>query len=205
MKNKKDNYTIFPLFSVPLVTPQEKYPFNKRELNYIKKLKKSKNAYNRVSINNYVLKVPEFNSIKKYLQKWLDIYAYEFLKIKDIEFYITQSWCNYNATYDKHHTHTHPNSLISGVFYIQGDHTPIVFTRGKSLLPFLVNHKSFDMYNARTYWVNMEAGQLFLFPSTLIHSVKENKSKIKRISLSFNTFAKGTFGELSDLDCLKLT
>ena len=205
MKNKKDNYTIFPLFSVPLVTPQERYPFNKRELNYIKKLKKSKNAYNSVSINNYVLKVPEFNSIKKYLQKWLDIYAHEFLKIKDIEFYITQSWCNYNATYDKHHTHTHPNSLISGVFYIQGDQTPIVFTRGKSLLPFLVNHKSFDMYNARTYWVNMEAGQLFLFPSTLIHSVKENKSKIKRISLSFNTFAKGKFGELNDLDRLELT
>ena len=204
MKNKQDKYLIFPLFSTPLVVPEETYQFNKKELNYIKKLKTTKNSYNRSSINKYLLKAPELSSIKKYLEKWLNIYAHEFLKIKGVKFYITQSWCNYNAVGDKHHAHIHPNSLISGVFYIQGDKTPIEFGRDKNLLPLQVNHESFHIYNARTYWVNVETGKLFLFPSTLNHSVKKNVSKTKRISLSFNTYARGEFGEAYKLTHLKL-
>ena len=35
------------------------------------------------------------------------------MKIKDVEFYITQSWMNTNPPHSYHHTHMHPNlSLI---------------------------------------------------------------------------------------------
>jgi hypothetical protein len=32
--------------------------------------------------------------------------------------YITQSWLNYTETNQYHHKHEHPNSLVSGVFYV---------------------------------------------------------------------------------------
>ena len=205
MKNKQDKYLIFPLFSTPLVVTDEIYQFKKSELKYIKKLKTTENTYNRVSLEDQVLKSPELRSLKKHLQKWLHIYAHEFLKITDVKLYFTQSWCNYNSVGDKHHAHHHPNSLVSGVFFIQGNETPIEFTREEKLFPMSVNHKSFDIYNAQTYSINMDAGKLFLFPSSLIHSVKENISNTQRISLSFNTFAKGKFGKRPDRDYLKLT
>ena len=205
MKNKQDKYLIFPLFSTPLVVPEETYQFNKKELNYIKKLKTTKNSYNRSSINKYLLKAPELSSIKKYLEKWLNIYAHEFLKIKGVKFYFTQSWCNYNDRGTKHHSHHHPDSLVSGVFYIQGDKIAIKFAREKRLFPMQVTHKSFDIYNAGTYSIELDVGKLFLFPSSLIHSVQENISNTQRISLSFNTFAKGKFGKRPDRDYLKLT
>jgi|TARA_R110002020_G_scaffold219622_2_gene427517 uncharacterized protein (TIGR02466 family) len=205
MKNKQDKYLIFPLFSTPLVVTDEIYQFKKSELKYIKKLKTKANTYNRVSLEDQVLQSPELRSLKKHLQKWLHIYAYEFLKITDVKFYITQSWCNYNSGGDKHHAHHHPNSLVSGVFFIQGNETPIEFSREKKLFPMQLNHKSFDIYNAQTYSINMDAGKLFLFPSSLIHSVKENISNTQRISLSFNTFAKGEFGKQEHREYLKLT
>ena len=205
MKNKQDKYLIFPLFSTPLVVPEETYQLKKSELKCIKKLKTRENTYNRISFEDQILTYPELSSLKKYLKKWLDIYTHEFLRITDLKFYFTQSWCNYNDRGTKHHSHHHPDSLVSGVFYIQGDKIAIKFAREKRLFPLQVNHKSFDIYNAGTYSIELDVGKLFLFPSSLIHSVQENISNTQRISLSFNTFAKGKFGKRPDRDYLKLT
>ena len=40
--------------------------------------------------------------------------------------------------------------------------------------------------------VTVKNGDLILFPSTLMHSVKTNTSNKERISLAFNSFIKGT-------------
>jgi ectoine hydroxylase-related dioxygenase (phytanoyl-CoA dioxygenase family) len=47
--------------------------------------------------------------------------------------------------------------------------------------------------------LSAESGELLLFLSTLEHSVLENKSEEDRISISFNTFTKGSIGSIEDL------
>ena len=55
-------------------------------------------------------------------------------------------------------------------------------------------------------WCNMEvkSSELVLFPSTLKHSVPVNKDENDRISLSFNTFSKGVFGDENKLNYLNV-
>ena len=199
--NAELQYNILPLFSMPVIISQEEYKFNKKELKFVKSLAKKPNMLNNYSQNTEVLNSPELSQLKDYLQKWVNIYAHNFLKIKNsvTEFYITQSWCNYNIKGEGHHFHNHPNSLISGVFYIQGEYCPIEFKRNEKIFPFDFVYDSFDLYNSASYWVDLEVGKLFLFPSSLVHSVRENMSKKTRISLSFNTFTKGVLGEKEKL------
>ncbi len=47
--------------------------------------------------------------------------AYYYNNPNNITPYITQSWLNYTETNQYHHKHQHPNSLVSGVFYINCD------------------------------------------------------------------------------------
>ena len=47
-------------------------------------------------------------------------------KLKTIEIYITISWINYTETNQYHHAHSHPNSVISGVYYIETDESDTI-------------------------------------------------------------------------------
>ena len=75
---------------------------------------------------------------------------------------------------------------------------PITFYNSdRNLFGNLMSYEDFAAPNennaAQVYFKN-ENGKLFLFPSTLMHSVAKNKSDVERISLSFNTFIKGQLG-----------
>ena len=48
----------------------------------------------------------------------------------------------------------------------------------------------------------MKMGELIIFPSSLTHSVRANQSDEERISLSFNTWAKGSLGSERELTYL---
>ena len=117
---------------------------------------------------------------------------------------ITQSWINLNPTTTSHHTHSHFNSVLSGIFYIQvneetGDihfHRPHLQSR--QIMDVITD---WNKYNFQTVYFTPKNGDLFLFPSTLMHAVSVNKSPINRISLSFNTFYDGMFG--SELNLTK--
>ncbi len=206
MNTDKPKSIIYPLFAIPLMVSEEEYNLNISELEYIKNLRSTRTTddENRRTIESEILESPELSSLKAFILKWINFYAHEFLFItKSTEFYLTQSWCNYSVKGDTHKAHMHSNSLISGVFYIQGESTPIVFHRAESMFSLIFDQVSYDnFYDA--YKVDMQIGKIFLFPSTLRHSVVENKTNTERISLAFNTFATGKFGAKVDSNWLKL-
>ena len=127
------------------------------------------------------------------------IFFYDSFKVKkDIEIYITQSWINFNQKNTSHHRHKHVNSIISSVIFIKGEMCPITFYNSeRNLFGNLLSFEDFtapnENNNSRVYF-NNQNGKLFLFPSTLMHSVERNNSEVERISLSFNTFIKGQLG-----------
>ena len=197
-----ETYNIKRLFSIPVFQSSEKYKFNKSELEFIHKQKENvaiNQNGNSYSKNNYVLDSPELKNLKEFCNNNLFIYFYDRFNVKkDIEIYITQSWINFNQKGTSHHRHKHVNSIISSVFFIKGEMCPITFYNSeRNLFGNLMSYEDFaapNENNAAQVYFNNENGKLFLFPSTLMHSVAKNKSDVERISLSFNTFIKGQLG-----------
>ena len=207
-----ETYNIKRLFSTPVFQSSEKYKFNKSELEFVHKQKENvaiNQNGNSYSKNNYVLDSPELKNLKEFCNKNLLMFFYDRFKVKkDIEIYITQSWINFNQKDTSHHRHKHVNSIISSVLFIKGEMCPITFYNSdRNLFGNLMSYEDFAAPNennaAQVYFKN-ENGKLFLFPSTLMHSVAKNKSDVERISLSFNTFIRGQLGGDSTLQILNI-
>tara|TARA_R100000008_G_scaffold65453_1_gene42431 strand:- start:277 stop:882 length:606 start_codon:yes stop_codon:yes gene_type:complete len=154
--------------------------------------------------DTYVLdNMPEFKDLKsKILLHIKEYFEYVYRPVDNIGIYITQSWINRIEQGGYHHRHTHPNSFISGVLYLQtqeGDH--ILFEKEDNP-QIKVEPTIFERYNSSSWRVDVKSMDLVLFPSTLMHLVPVKNSKGIRISLSFNTFLKGVLG--SQLSCNEL-
>ena len=60
------------------------------------------------------------------------------------------------------------------------------------------------MFNSGERVLPVKALDLILFPSWIEHSVKSNQGNQDRISISFNVFARGIFGDVNKLTELHL-
>jgi ectoine hydroxylase-related dioxygenase (phytanoyl-CoA dioxygenase family) len=108
--------------------------------------------------------------------------------------------------------HTHPNSLISGVFYF-GEGSPktsVVRFHKMSLnvntpviRPKLVSDKRELKYAQSEFNIEFIPGLLLLFPSYLHHSVPLNNTDKVRCSLAFNVVPTIGFGDERELTELK--
>ena len=112
---------------------------------------------------------------------------------------ITTSWLNLYQQGDSTHQHSHSNSIISGVYYLEDcDHTaPIQFHRAPgyvNLWPNTINLpiKQHNALNIDVITVIPKKGELIMWPSHLAHSVPPNESDTPRHTIAFNTFVKGT-------------
>jgi len=119
--------------------------------------------------------------------------------------YITQSWLNYTKTDQFHHHHSHANSYVSGVFYVNADKEVDKIAFHKRSLPTIELHKTeYNIFNSNSWWYPVKTGDIILFPSFLIHGVDKKKGTNTRISLSFNVFIKGKIGNKLQLTELML-
>jgi len=201
------NDTIVNLFPTTVMICEQKYKLSNKEIEYIKNIKQEKNhggGENYKSVSSNILENNELSNLKKYLNHKIQDYAYKHFQIKEyVEFYITQSWSNYNNKKEKHHKHSHPNSIISGVYYVQGN-APINFYRRNQVFALDFQVQNFTIENAHSWFFDVKPNDLILFPSSLEHSVKENEIDETRISIAFNTFVKGKIGEEKNLTELNI-
>jgi hypothetical protein len=93
---------------------------------------------------------------------------------------------------------------VSGVLYLNvvKDVDHIVFHKNDYIM-FNFNTKGDNPYNTNMWRINVENGDLILFPSNLQHDVPFRDLDNIRISLSFNSYFKGVLGE--DYKLNKLT
>lgn len=125
------------------------------------------------------------------------------------ELKVTQLWGNKEELKQWHYTHIHPNSVVSGVFYLTDSNAKTWFSveniwsncdRGM-YNPLRVNpvDKALIIHKQKTI-----AGDLIIFPSCLVHSVDEhNIQNNPRYTMSFNSFPcgkVGNYGRLSGLE-----
>ena len=111
--------------------------------------------------------------------------------------YITQSWLNWTNKGQHHHEHQHPNSFLSGVFYLNvAPSDEITFHRLREPSSFVLHAEleNSNKYNSSAWSLPAASGVLYIFPSWLRHSVEIKEEEGLRISLAFNSFLRGEIG-----------
>ena len=191
--------TINSIFPTPIYISKLNRNFTPLELKFVDKSKKNftKNDGNITSKNNYILNEKPFENIKKELDlRVKDYFKKVISSTEKITPYITQSWLNYTETNQFHHKHAHPNSLISGVFYIncheELDKIKFFDDKYKTIK---LETKDWNLYNSESWWFTVKTGDIIMFPSSLTHMVETKEGTNTRISLAFNVFVKGTLGD----------
>jgi len=203
-------YKIGSVFPIPVYIVKRDSNLTSREEKEIGKIIKEgmkRNTGNSNTINSYIFD-SKLKKIKQFCEQQLKIYVEKVINPEEeLDFYITQSWLNITKPGEHHHEHSHANSIISGVFYISTVEDDRITFRDpnhkiKELIKFH-NPKEFNLWNSPSWFFPSITNELLLFPSWLNHKVDINeKATTDRISLSFNTFVKGTLGgrkELSEL------
>jgi uncharacterized protein (TIGR02466 family) len=195
--------TINGIFPTPIYISKLDRELTSKELSFIDKTKLDtyNNEGNTTSNDNYILNNKAFKNLKEELDlKVQDYFDKVILPSNNITPYITQSWLNYTEKNQYHHKHAHPNSLVSGVFYINchEEHDKIKFfnDRYQTIKPEV---KYWNIWNSETWWFSVKTGDVILFPSSLTHMVETKEGDNTRISLAFNVFIKGTFGNNKNL------
>jgi uncharacterized protein (TIGR02466 family) len=201
--------TINGIFPTPIYISKLDRELTPLELKFVDKNKKDfyKNDGNITSNNNYILNEKHFSNIKKELELRVKDYFDKVISpANNITPYITQSWLNYTETNQYHHKHAHPNSLVSGVFYINchEEHDKIKFFNDtyQTIKPEV---KDWNIWNSTSWWFQVKTGDIILFPSFLTHMVETKQGDNTRISLAFNVFIKGTVGNNKNLTELHLS
>jgi uncharacterized protein (TIGR02466 family) len=197
------------IFPTPIYISKLDRELTPLELKFVDKSKKDfyKNEGNITTNNNYILNEKPFANIKKELDLRVQDYFNKIISpANNITPYITQSWLNYTETNQYHHKHAHPNSLVSGVFYINchEEHDKIKFFND-NYKTIKLEIKDWNLYNSESWWFSIKTGDVILFPSSLTHMVETKQGDNTRISLAFNVFIKGTVGNNKNLTELHLS
>ena len=196
---------IHNLFPTPVGIYKLDRDLSNVEKEFLLELEQKDNKGNTTSVNNYVLKDKKLSNLKGFFELSLGKYFMEVFKPStNVKSYITQSWVNYSKKGQYHHKHQHPNSFISGIFYVEADEKKdkIYFFKNE-YKPLKIPTENYNLWNSESWWFEVKTGDLFLFPSCLTHEVETVQTDL-RVSLSFNTFLKGSFGKNNELTELVL-
>lgn len=202
------SHEVYTLFAEPYFRANIAGSISPQQVEFIKNLKMTSNPENMISENLYIFEEPELKSVKDAIQEILDIYARDVLCISQ-QLYVTQSWsliCNSNMGM---HSHSHSNSILSGsLYYCELPSPPagMVFTRFDSYqqIDLPPDPQKRNIYNSPINRVVPNQNDVLLFSSRLTHMVEPNQSSQPRYSIAFNTFVKGTLGNMRAVTELKL-
>lgn len=175
-----------------------------KELDFVLKQDTYLNHGNTTSCDRKILKNKELSDISSFIVDSVDEYFQTVYSPNEkVSLRITQSWANYTKQNQYHHKHTHPNSMVSGVFYPQADRAfdRIYFFKEK-YERIKISPQEWNAWNSDSWWYDVGSGDLILFPSHLTHMVDTKNDDALRVSIAFNTFVNGVVGideELTEL------
>lgn len=195
---------VFGIFPTPVLKFNLDRDFTKEELDFVYLCESNippppyyVHLGNNATSDKKILEHPEMANLKSAIDVCLSEWCKNVYNPINGNFKlkITQSWLNYTKPGEHHDRHYHPNSIVSGVLYI--DTNPIkdqiIFNSGK-MYDFYIPWKSLNQFNSMEATITINKREIILFPSNLNHSVPKNIGTNTRISLAFNSFFEGTLG-----------
>jgi len=186
------------LFATPVIRSSLERGFTANEVAFFQQQLQQpiKAIANYSSQNKQVLAEAAMESINARIQQSLDHYLQTiFATSNRVSLKVTQSWLTLTRKGESHHSHVHPNSVVSGVLYINvGQQDGINFYRNQDSIWYELLRQQDTYHNAYRYFIPVSVGDIVLFPSDLSHGVRELAEDVQRVSLSFNTFFEGELG-----------
>lgn len=185
------------LFSIPVLETELEVSFE--IIDYIHSL-----DYKRTGCNNADISESK-NVLEHYLffkhSQEIDLlvkkFVFEISKFDETKVNLGRvaSWVNRHHYSDWAQGHIHANSFISGVWYLEtsekcGDlcvHNPHIGFG----LPIDYSKTEYNQYNSQSWTFPSIKNKIYIFPSTLRHSVGRNESMSVRTSIAFNYYARG--------------
>ncbi len=124
-----------------------------------------------------------FDELKRHLDREASAYAKKIgISLPKGELRLSSLWANLMPSDCYHAFHLHPNSIVSGTFYVS-------VPKGAS--PLRLEDPRSGLFMAcpsRPMQIDLKpkAGEIILFESWMKHEVPPNRSPVERISVSFN-------------------
>lgn len=146
---------------------------------------------------------PRYKSIREQVEQHVENYLNNVIRVKlhqGARFEMQNSWGVKHVPGDWAQEHDHANSYVSGIIYL--DTTPetgyLVFHKERmwqNLFPrsVYINYDGTTVANCYELMFIPRPGDIYLFPSQLGHSVKENRDTRDRYCIAFNFFPRGRF------------
>ena len=171
---------IYSLFPTPVYRSNIDLKFNNKQKKIIE------DAYQSNFLDNRM-----FKDIKNMFEKHINIFLTEGLLIdKQVKPFITESWIEKigitQACFD---AQDHCNSYLTGIYLYQCDSTDQTFFMRYGYEQLRIRNKATNSFNCASYYLNNKQGELYLFPSNVIHTQSERKTPAAdKISIHFNVF-----------------
>jgi hypothetical protein len=161
-----------------------------KNLNYI-------NTYLNLSEMTQSIKILEESEYGKtikeifnyYVEKAINEFGYK------TNFEILNSWGTRTNPGIGSHPHRHLNFWLTTTYYPYSDNFNIIFQSERNDLPdFDIPIENFNSFNGRSFNLNVESGDLLIFPAKVQHSIALNTSNSIRYSLATNIIPRGFIG-----------
>ena len=214
--SKVDIASLFPTpLAKVLIPPELSVACNFLDKTPMLHNKESKGEYGVHSENTYIMDEPECAELKNYILKLVTDFGRNILMYGYEEYVFSQTWVSWKEPGQFHTAHTHPNSIISAVFFYgySEEETPAIMFHKQSggmytqsmMLKKRVLKKGEELspYAWETFTIPFKPGLLLIFPSYFMHSVPPNRTNDTRKSVSMNIVPKGAIGDEHSLTELR--
>ena len=142
---------------------------------------------------NNVLLHDSLTELHDWVKTCIDDYLTNEIFMKYSDHFVTESWLNVNQRGGSQPGHSHPNSIISGTYYVQTlpEHPPLEFHRGRpsDQQPFISLSEQYAINHPNTTnKIGFPTVQdtMIVWQSPLYHAHAPLQVKGQRISLSWN-------------------
>lgn len=194
------------LFPTPIGFFEFEEGLTSDQIDFIAGQEQRPNDGNTSSVDKYILKHKALANLTTFIEKSLHEYLMATSCPKnDVRLRITQSWLNWTKPGQFHHKHAHPNSFVSGCFYVNANkESDKIFFYKDAYQQIKLPPVEWNQYNSESWWYPVGTNSLVFFPSHLTHMVQPVGGEETRVSLAFNTFPVGYVGEEDELTALHL-
>lgn len=159
--------------------------------------------YGEISKNSYIIDNPICKPLSNWIMGCFEEFATNVMRYRYDKLEFAQSWLTYKKPGQFHKAHTHPNTLLAGVFYydVQPGDASIVFSKEvKSFNRSYIEPSLSDDYQEYPFsqeeiYFTPQPNNLIIFPSYVTHGVPPNKTNRTRKALGVNALTKGTLGD----------
>jgi len=195
---------VYALFPIPLYVANYEGDL-KEVIEYFdgNEMQDTKAGYGMISNNSYILDNPICDELNNFFMECFKDFATNVMRYRYEDLQFAQSWLTYKAPKQFHKAHTHPNTLLAGVFYYdaQEDDAAICFSKDVKSFnrsyfePSLTDDYQNHSFSQEEIYYKPKKNDFLIFPSWLTHGVPPNNTNRVRKALGVNALTKGTLGD----------